>query len=40
MMKHRRPTYQRVATVTVDTAGRTPEEVVDLVVPALEGASA
>jgi shikimate kinase len=40
MMNHRRPTYERVATVTVDTAGRTPEQVVDLIVPALEGARA
>ena len=40
MMNHRRPTYQRVATLTVDTAGRTPDEVVDLIVPSLEGASA
>jgi shikimate kinase len=40
MMNHRRPTYQRVATVTVDTAGRTPDEVVDDILPALEGASA
>jgi shikimate kinase len=40
MMNHRRPTYQRVATVTVDTAGRTPDEVVDHILPALEGASA
>lgn len=40
MMNHRRPTYRRVATLTVDTAGRTPDEVVDLIVPALDGASA
>ena len=40
MMKVRRPTYERVATLRVDTAGRTPDEVVDLIVPALEAASA
>jgi len=40
MMNHRRPTYSRVATLTVDTAGRTPDEVVDAIVPALEGAPA
>jgi shikimate kinase len=40
MMNHRRPTYERVATLTVDTARRSPDEVVDLIVPALEGASA
>jgi shikimate kinase len=36
MMKLRRPTYERVATVRVDTAGRTPDEIVDAVVAALE----
>ena len=40
MMNHRRPTYTRVATLTVDTAARTPDEVVDLIVPQLQGASA
>ena len=40
MMNHRRPTYSRVATLTVDTAGRTPDEVVDAIVPLLEGARA
>ncbi|MCU1537550.1 MAG: shikimate kinase [Humibacillus sp.] len=38
MMKQRRPTYERLATVRVDTAGRTPEEVVDVVVAELEAA--
>jgi shikimate kinase len=38
MMNQRRPTYERVATVRVDTAGRTPEEVVDAVVAVLEAA--
>ncbi|HSU74392.1 MAG TPA: shikimate kinase, partial [Terrabacter sp.] len=37
MMNHRRPTYERVATVRVDTAGRTPAEVVDDVVARLDG---
>ncbi|HET8987136.1 MAG TPA: shikimate kinase [Humibacillus sp.] len=36
MMKVRRPTYERVATVRVDTAGRTPDEIVDAVVSGLE----
>ena len=40
MMKVRRPTYERVATVRVDTAGRTPDEIVDAVVAALEAARA
>ena len=40
MMNERRPTYERVATVRVDTAGRTPDEVVDVVVAALEAARA
>ncbi|GAA5015541.1 shikimate kinase [Terrabacter aeriphilus] len=40
MMNDRRPTYERVATVRVDTAGRSPEEVVDVVVDALEAAGA
>ena len=38
MMNNRRPTYERVATVRVDTAGRTPTEVVDDVVAHLDGA--
>lgn len=40
MMNERRPTYERVATLRVDTAGRTPEEVVDVVVAELEAAHA
>jgi shikimate kinase len=40
MMNTRRPTYERVATVRVDTAGRTPDEVVDAVVAELEAARA
>jgi shikimate kinase len=40
MMKLRRPTYERVATVRVDTAGRTPDEVVSEIVPLLEAAGA
>ncbi|HET7801316.1 MAG TPA: shikimate kinase [Humibacillus xanthopallidus] len=36
MMKVRRPTYERVASVRVDTAGRTPEEIVDAIVAELE----
>ena len=40
MMNTRRPTYERVATVRVDTAGRTPDEVVDAVVVELEAARA
>jgi len=40
MMNQRRPTYERVATARVDTAGRTPDEVVALVVAALEAARA
>ena len=40
MMKARRPTYERVATVRVDTAGRTPHETVDAVLAALEAARA
>ncbi len=38
MMQARRPTYEAVSTVRVDTAGRTPDEVVDAVVAALEEA--
>lgn len=38
MMNNRRPTYERVATIRVDTAGRTPAEVVDDVVAQLDGA--
>ena len=40
MMNARRPTYERVATLRVDTAGRTPDEVVDTIVAALEAANA
>jgi shikimate kinase len=40
MMNHRRPTYERVATLRVDTAGRSPHEVVDVVVAELEAARA
>ena len=40
MMKVRRPTYERLATVRVDTAGRTPEQVVETVVQQLEAARA
>ena len=36
MMNERRPTYERLATVRVDTAGRRPAAVVDEVVAALE----
>ena len=38
MMNHRRPTYERVATLRVDTAGRTADEVADLVVAEIESA--
>lgn len=37
MMKERRPTYQQVAVLRVDTAGRPPAEVVDEIVAGLEG---
>ena len=37
MMKERRPTYERLATHVVDTAGRSPDEVAADVVAALEG---
>ena len=40
MMNERRPTYERVATVRVDTGGRTPEQVVDVVVAELAAARA
>ena len=40
MMKARRPTYERVATVRVDTAGRAPDEIVEAVLAALEAAGA
>lgn len=40
MMNQRRPTYERVATLRVDTAGRTADEVADLVVAQLEAARA
>ncbi|EWT02951.1 shikimate kinase [Intrasporangium oryzae NRRL B-24470] len=36
MMNARRATYERVATLRVDTAGRTPEDVVDEIVARLE----
>lgn len=39
MMNARRPTYGRVATYRVDTAGRTPDEIVDEIVGLLEAAS-
>ncbi|MFC7596631.1 shikimate kinase [Terrabacter sp. GCM10028922] len=38
MMNHRRPTYERIATLRVDTAGRTADEVADLVAAELEAA--
>jgi shikimate kinase len=40
MMKTRRPTYERVASVRVDTAGKTPEAVVEELLPLLEAARA
>lgn len=40
MMNTRRPTYERVSTLRVDTAGRTPDEVVDTIVASLEAANA
>jgi shikimate kinase len=40
MMNSRRPTYERVSTLRVDTAGRTPDEVVETIVAALEAANA
>jgi len=40
MMNHRRPTYERVASVRVDTAGKTPDAIVDELVPLLEAAQA
>ncbi|WP_323101906.1 shikimate kinase [Intrasporangium sp. YIM S08009] len=36
MMNHRRPTYERVASVRVDTAGKAPEAIVDELVVLLE----
>jgi shikimate kinase len=36
LMEERRPIYQRVATVVVETDGRTPEQVAELVLEALE----
>lgn len=36
MMNARRATYERVATIRVDTAGRTPEDVADEIVERLE----
>ena len=38
MMNQRRPTYERIATLRVDTAGRTADEVADLVAAELEAA--
>jgi len=38
MLDERRPLYQEVARVTVDTADRTPDEVADLVLAALDAA--
>jgi shikimate kinase len=38
MMNHRRPTYERIATLRVDTAGRTADEVAGLVAAELEAA--
>ncbi len=35
MMNARRETYQRVATIRVDTAGRTPDDIVEEIVAAL-----
>ncbi|MBC9823226.1 shikimate kinase [Terrabacter sp. MAHUQ-38] len=40
MMNQRRPIYERVATLRVDTAGRTADEVADVVVAELEEARA
>jgi shikimate kinase len=39
LLDERTPVYQSVATVVVDTDGRTPEEVADEVVAALDGAA-
>lgn len=39
LMNERRPTYERLATLVVDTAGRTPEEIVADIVRLLEDAS-
>jgi shikimate kinase len=38
LMEHRRPVYERVATVTVSTGDLTPEEIADRVAAALEPA--
>ena len=40
MMNHRRPTYERVASVRVDTAGKAPDAIVDELVVLLEAARA
>ena len=40
MMNHRRPTYERVASVRVDTAGKAPEAIVGEIVVLLEAAPA
>ena len=40
MMNQRRPTYERVASVRVDTAGKEPEAIVDELVVLLEAAQA
>jgi shikimate kinase len=40
MMNSRRPTYERVASVRVDTAGKAPEAIVDEIVVLLEAAPA
>jgi shikimate kinase len=39
LLDERTPVYESVATVVVDTDGRTPEEVADEVVAALDGAA-
>jgi shikimate kinase len=35
LMEERRPVYERLATLTVDTAGRTPEDVADEIIKEL-----
>ena len=40
MMKDRRPVYEQVAAVRVDTAGRTPDDIADEIVARLEELSA
>ena len=37
LMEQRKPLYEQVATHTVDTSGRTPEEVIDEIVSVLKG---